>query len=197
MTKVADRPRAVLRVRPLSGSVALRQDSERAWEACVGRVHNEGSEMRHGRLLLALVPIAPARPCAAADSPSALNCKLDRPPASAGEEFDHGVTLRIYPRAVEIGSTYSGCQTLWFPKEGGWQLLSQVAKIGHLIDSHSCTSHVFPTFVIGPADGAASGAAVWGQRHVRGVDALAGLRRVQYAIFALCLFVAIGRFRVG
>ena len=85
-----------------------------------------GIEMQQGRLLFALVLFALASPCAAADSLPALNCKLSRPPASAGEEFDHGVTLRIYPRAAEIGSTYSGCQTMWLPKGSGWRLVSQV-----------------------------------------------------------------------
>jgi len=82
--------------------------------------------MSQGRLVFALLLLAVARPCAAADSATALNCKLVRPPASAGEGFDHGIALRIYPRGLAIGPTYSGCQTMWAPENGGWQVVSQV-----------------------------------------------------------------------
>src|SRR5215471_185961 len=70
--------------------------------------------------------LAIAMASAATASPSELNCKLDRPPASAGEVIDHDLTLRIYPRASDIDASYSGCQTLWAPDEGAWLMVSRV-----------------------------------------------------------------------
>ena len=64
--------------------------------------------MHQGRLLFSLVLLALAVPCVAADSLPALNCKLSQPPASAGEEFDHGVTLRVYRLLYEAASRCAG-----------------------------------------------------------------------------------------
>lgn len=58
------------------------------------------------------------------DRPQGKNCQLAQPPDSAGEEFNHGVTLRIFPRAKDIGSTYTGCQVVWAPDSGKWALIS-------------------------------------------------------------------------
>jgi uncharacterized protein YceK len=41
------------------------------------------------------------------------NCDLKEPPADSGEDGDHGIPMKIYPRRGAIGSTYSGCQTVW------------------------------------------------------------------------------------
>jgi len=48
------------------------------------------------------------------------------PPDTAGEEFDHGITLRIHPRARDIGKTYSGCQAILTPDKGHWGLVEMV-----------------------------------------------------------------------
>jgi hypothetical protein len=45
--------------------------------------------------------------------PVGKNCDLAEPPDTAGEEFDHGALLRIYPRARDIGMSYNGCQAVW------------------------------------------------------------------------------------
>jgi hypothetical protein len=59
--------------------------------------------------------------------PTGENCSLIRPPAGAGEEMNHGVTLRVYPRAIEISKQYSGCQTIWTPSGEKWEVVSIVA----------------------------------------------------------------------
>ena len=59
--------------------------------------------------------------------PTSLNCNLAAPPASAGEEMNHGITLRIYPRARDIDAKYSGCQTMWMPNGKQWTVVSRVA----------------------------------------------------------------------
>jgi hypothetical protein len=58
--------------------------------------------------------------------PKGTNCDLAKPPESAGEEMSHGVTLRIYPRAKDIGPAYRGCQSLWAPAGDRWTLVSMV-----------------------------------------------------------------------
>lgn len=63
-------------------------------------------------------------PCAdAAESnprPKGTNCDLVSPPSDAGEESNHGITLRIYPRAKDVGPGYSGCQVLFAPDGEKW-----------------------------------------------------------------------------
>jgi hypothetical protein len=49
---------------------------------------------------------------------------LALPPATAGETANHGITLRIYPRAMDIGTRYSGCQVLFAPEGEKWIVLS-------------------------------------------------------------------------
>lgn len=56
--------------------------------------------------------------------PIGLNCKLSAPPASAGEESNHGTTLRIFPRARDINSKYSGCQVLFAEQKEHWVVVS-------------------------------------------------------------------------
>jgi hypothetical protein len=61
--------------------------------------------------------------------PTGENCDLSSPPALAGEEMNHGVTLRIYPRKKDIGPQYNGCQSLWSPagpRSSDWVLISMV-----------------------------------------------------------------------
>jgi len=57
-------------------------------------------------------------------APQGANCALVAPPPEAGEETNHGVTLRIYPRIARIDAQYSGCQTLWAPAKNGWEIVS-------------------------------------------------------------------------
>ncbi len=59
--------------------------------------------------------------------PMGENCNLAAPPANAGEEFNHGITLKIYPRARDIHSSYTGCQTTWMPQGNKWLVLTIVA----------------------------------------------------------------------
>ncbi len=44
------------------------------------------------------------------DTPRGKNCDISAPPASAGEALSHGTVLRVYPRAKDIDSKYTGCQ---------------------------------------------------------------------------------------
>lgn len=72
-------------------------------------------------LLAGLVPLV----CLAAEvRPVGKNCSLSSPPAQAGEEMNHGAVLRIYPRAKDIGAEYTGCQVLFAPHAGKWQVVS-------------------------------------------------------------------------
>jgi len=61
---------------------------------------------------------------AGAGRPKGKNCDLSSPPPNAGEESNHGVTLRVYPRARDIGARYSGCQVLLAPTAEGWSTVS-------------------------------------------------------------------------
>jgi hypothetical protein len=58
--------------------------------------------------------------------PTGENCNLSSPPDSAGETLDHGVTLKIFPRARDLGTKYSGCQGRWVADKKGWRLSSLV-----------------------------------------------------------------------
>lgn len=71
-------------------------------------------------LLLCALPVR----AAGIDKPTGKNCDLASPPATAGEETNHGVTLRVYPRAKDIDKRYSGCQTLFAPEGEKWIVLS-------------------------------------------------------------------------
>lgn len=70
--------------------------------------------------------------CAAATAgehgrPIGHNCEFSAPPENAGEDFNHGVVLRIYPRAKDIGKNYTGCQTMWTPEDKSWLIVGMVA----------------------------------------------------------------------
>ncbi len=51
------------------------------------------------------------------------NCNISVPPSDSGEAMNHGVTLKIHPRAKDFTKAYSGCQTLFAPIEGGWTIV--------------------------------------------------------------------------
>lgn len=61
--------------------------------------------------------------------PAGQNCRLLAPPTDAGESPDHGIVLRIYPRASEISPSYSGCQTMWAPQANAWIRISETEII--------------------------------------------------------------------
>ena len=56
--------------------------------------------------------------------PTGSNCNLMTPPATAGEEMNHGITLRVFPRAKDIDAAYTGCQAVLAPVEGKWEVVS-------------------------------------------------------------------------
>ena len=56
--------------------------------------------------------------------PTGPNCDLSSPPAEAGEEMNHGLVLRIYPRAKDIDSRYTGCQVLFASDRNKWILVA-------------------------------------------------------------------------
>lgn len=56
--------------------------------------------------------------------PIGRNCNLASPPRNSGEEINHGITLKIFPRAKNIDSTYTGCQTMWMPEGPKWLVVS-------------------------------------------------------------------------
>jgi hypothetical protein len=57
------------------------------------------------------------------DRPIGSNCNLTEPPPSAGEETNHGIVHRIYPRAKDINADYTGCQVLMVPDNGKWLVI--------------------------------------------------------------------------
>lgn len=42
------------------------------------------------------------------------------PPASAGENSNHGYILRVYPRTKDIAATYNGCQVTFASVDDRW-----------------------------------------------------------------------------
>ncbi len=77
-----------------------------------------------GLLIVLFSPIAVA---SASDRPVGLNCNLVGPPANAGEDENHRITYKIYPRIADMPKNYSGCQTLWGPRGDKWFPVSVVA----------------------------------------------------------------------
>ncbi len=74
--------------------------------------------------LLVLLGSAVSAVLAAPPRPEGINCRLTTPPPTAGEEFSHGVVLRVFPRARDITAEYSGCQITWMPDRTKWLVLS-------------------------------------------------------------------------
>ncbi|WP_407116044.1 hypothetical protein [Bradyrhizobium sp. LMG 9283] len=68
--------------------------------------------------LLLLIPFGVGQ--AAEMRPQGKNCELVEPPADAGEDTNHGMVLRVYPRAKDIGPNYSGCQLLMVQSKEKW-----------------------------------------------------------------------------
>jgi hypothetical protein len=64
------------------------------------------------------------------ERPTGTNCDLSTPPASAGEDSNHGITLRIYPRAKDINASYTGCQLYFMPDAGKWVVVAITEIVG-------------------------------------------------------------------
>jgi hypothetical protein len=60
---------------------------------------------------------------AESNRPVGPNCSSNVPPVDAGEEINHGVTLKVFPRALNIGPSYTGCQVMVAPYPSGWEVL--------------------------------------------------------------------------
>jgi hypothetical protein len=78
-------------------------------------------------LLLSVLFVYCAAAAANDGRPVGTNCTLKVPPADAGEDAFHGITMKIYPRAKDISNKYSGCQIMWIPHDGKWHVSSIVA----------------------------------------------------------------------
>jgi len=83
-----------------------------------------------GRTILSVVLLTLMLTSAnAQERPTGLNCNLKVPPKEAGEEHNHGAILRIFPRAKNIGSTYSGCQTLFAAEQDRWVIVAMTEVV--------------------------------------------------------------------
>lgn len=74
--------------------------------------------------LLLLILLSHAVAFAKDKAPRGRNCTLSVPPADAGEELNHGMVLRVYPRAKDIDSNYTGCQAMLAPDGQRWVVVS-------------------------------------------------------------------------
>jgi hypothetical protein len=86
-----------------------------------------GGAMRAMLALLVAVCVASSANAADNGRPTGKNCDLAAPPAEAGEELNHGMTIRVYPRRRDIGPGYAGCQLAWIPHKNQWLTMSAVA----------------------------------------------------------------------
>lgn len=75
-------------------------------------------------LFICLLLCALAVHAADTEKPAGKNCDLTSPPAAAGEEMNHGIVLRVYPRTKDIDAHYSGCQVLFAPHRQQWIAMS-------------------------------------------------------------------------
>lgn len=64
--------------------------------------------------------------CAAtSERPQGTNCRLAAPPRLAGEINAPREIVYVYPRTIDIGMGYRGCQTVWARGEhGAWDVVS-------------------------------------------------------------------------
>lgn len=76
-----------------------------------------GVAVNLGRRLVSLLLVAASPLMANAHE----NCEIKIPPRGAGITASHGTFFFAYPPAV--GTTYSGCQTLWDEKGNKWMVL--------------------------------------------------------------------------
>jgi hypothetical protein len=78
--------------------------------------------MRATLILAILLPCSMAF-AAETGRPTGDNCSLTAPPDAAGEELDHGSTLKVFPRARDIDAKYAGCQVRWVQDKDRWILV--------------------------------------------------------------------------
>jgi len=50
------------------------------------------------------------------------SCSLQKPPPDAGENAVHAKILKIHPRAKNIPSGFSGCQSVWLEAPPNWAI---------------------------------------------------------------------------
>jgi hypothetical protein len=80
--------------------------------------------MRFAFTIALLSTVAAASQAEDSPRPVGANCTLPTPPAEAGEESNHGMVLRVYPRARDIDASYSGCQAVFAEHGGKWVVMS-------------------------------------------------------------------------
>jgi hypothetical protein len=80
-------------------------------------------------LALAMMSILTSALASETGHPTGDNCNLTSPPEAAGEVQDHGVTLRVFPRARDINGSYKGCQMKWASNKGRWDLVAVVSIV--------------------------------------------------------------------
>lgn len=76
--------------------------------------------------VLFLFAVALSASAADVSRPQGQNCNLTSPPRGAGEVLNHGLVLRVFPHAREIGPTYTGCHVVFAPDGKQWVVLSLV-----------------------------------------------------------------------
>lgn len=57
---------------------------------------------------------------------SGANCDLRYPPSESGEDFNHLVMFKIYPRVVNMDPGYTGCQIAWIDNGESWKIFQKV-----------------------------------------------------------------------
>ena len=75
-------------------------------------------------IVLLLVAVALGLPACATDPVLTADptCRIDSPPADAGEGGDHAQLFRVFPRKSAMGAQFNGCQNFWLYARGsdGW-----------------------------------------------------------------------------
>ncbi len=88
---------------------------------------NWGLTMRAFSLIVTLLGILATQYAIAVEvRPDGLNCSMENPPLESGEEAMRGNKFLIYPRAKNIGATYSGCQSMWGLRGSKWIVMDLV-----------------------------------------------------------------------
>jgi len=65
-------------------------------------------------LIVLLVMACNSQVYANGHRPNGENCNIDIPPENSGEDSHmYGGIFKVFPRAKDIGKTYTGCQTIW------------------------------------------------------------------------------------
>jgi hypothetical protein len=79
----------------------------------------------HGLFLaFAVVCVVPNAAATANDRPTGKNCDLRIPPKNSGEDEDHAILMKVYPRISAMARNYTGCQAVWFRNTKAWEIIS-------------------------------------------------------------------------